>query len=131
MSQYTDTFPFEGAYWLPINMQEDGSIDPPPTIKQTDRLRVKSAFHFGPDVFNVANMTKCTQSFVQFRYKTGYNAGPQARCNNLDCVKWQHTQARQKSPCKHVRAAARWFVTLSRRAKRLALRGENDEQFAA
>ena len=123
-----DTHVFEGAYWNNITVLEDGSCHPPQKTKHTDRLWVKSAFYMGSGVYNVANLTKNYQCFVQIGYKTeGYGKGPLARCNHPDCIKWQHTQARQKSPCKHVRAACKWHVELTRRARWLAENRRSDE----
>ena len=118
-----ETYPhFEGVYWRPLNIQADGSCEPPPKTRNTDQLWVKMAYHIGANVYNVVNLTKGYQVFVQLKFfpSEGYIRGPHGRCNHPDCVKWQNTQYNQKVPCKHIRSACKWHVKLTRRVRRLA-----------
>jgi hypothetical protein len=111
---------FGDAWWKALVLRQNGECDPPPKAQTRDKLWVKSCYHIAPDTYNVVNLTKHYQCFVQLAYKReGYNRGPIARCNHPDCIKWQHTQAQQRVPCKHVRATCLWHVKLIRRVKRL------------
>jgi hypothetical protein len=120
-------FPSNGATWRPVTVIEDGSCLPAAKTKCSDRLWVKMAYYLGTRVYNCVNLTKGYQCFVQLHVfpKDGYMRGPHAMCTHPECVKWQHTQSQQRTPCKHIRAVVRWHVKLTRRAKRLSEKGQN------
>jgi hypothetical protein len=108
---------FDGCRWVALDVQPDGSIEPPPKTRPArETISVHSAFHLGPRVYTVVNFTKGYQCFVQFRAE----GQPQGRCNHPPCCEYR------PRICKHIRRACKWHVTFVRRSKRLqaSLKGE-------
>lgn len=94
---------------------DDGAIWPVPSKPVTDVLRPKRAFHIGPSVYTVVNLTRGYQCFVQFR--RGPKGEKWARCDHENC-RWQSRVANPK-PCKHIRRACVWHVKLLSRRPEL------------